>query len=244
MAITTRSLSEEMSKLKAELVLEFCTVKDEIIDLKKVIIQNLHNEGNCLNNVVSEMSLNIVDLESKCNSLEQYGRRNNLQISGIPDSVDQTDLEDKVVEIFDKIGIDLSNDEIEACHRIGKSKDSSKTTIILLVNRKKCKSALFNRKKLRNIDTSSINLPNAQIYINENLSPANQALTFYGRKLKRAGLIFNCYTFDGVVQIKRTQLEKPKKILHFSILKEMFPEFKFIEDEVFQMLLTQLHHNM
>ena len=233
MAITTRSLSEEMSKLKAELVGEFRTVKDEIIDLKEVIIQNLRNECNRLNNVVSEMSLKIVDLESKCNSLEQYGRRNNLEISGIPDSVDQIDLEDKVVEIFDKIGVDLSNDEIEACHRIGKSKDNSKTRIIRLVNRKKCKSALFNRKKLRNIDTSSINLPNAQIYINENLSPANQALAFYGRKLKRAGLIFNCYTFDGVVQIKRTQHEKPRKILHFSTLKEMFPEFKFIEDEVF-----------
>ena len=211
MAITTRSLSEEMSKLKAELVREFRTVKDEIIDLKEVIIQNLRNECNRLNNVVSEMSLKIVDLESKCNSLEQYGRRNNLEISGIPDSVDQTDLEDKVVEIFDKIGVDLSNDEIEACHRIGKSKDNSKTTIIRLVNRKKCKSALFNRKKLRNIDTSSINLPNAQIYINENLSPANQALAFYGRKLKRAGLIFNCYTFDGVVQIKRTQHENQRK---------------------------------
>ena len=137
MAITTRSLSEEMSKLKAELVREFRTVKDEIIDLKEVIIQNLRNECNRLNNVVSEMSLKIVDLESKCNSLEQYGRRNNLEISGIPDSVDQTDLEDKVVEIFDKIGVDLSNDEIEACHRIGKSKDNSKTTIIRLVNRKK-----------------------------------------------------------------------------------------------------------
>ena len=194
MAITTWSLSEEMSKLKAELVGEFRTVKDEIIDLKEVIIQNLRNECNRLNNVVSEMSLKIVGLESKCNSLEQCGRRNNLEISGIPDSVDQTDLEDKVVEIFDKIGSDLSNDEIEACHRIGKSKDNSKTTIIRLVNRKKCKSALFNRKKLRNIDTSSINLPNAQIYVNENLSPANQALAFYGRKLKRAGLIFNCYT--------------------------------------------------
>ena len=222
MAITTWSLSEEMSKLKAELVREFRTIKDESIDLKEVIIQNLRNECNRLNNVVSEMSLKIVDLESKCNSSEQYRRRNNLEISGIPDSVDQTDLEDKVVEIFDKIGVDLSNDEIEACHRIGKSKDNSKTTIICLVNRKKCKSALFNRKKLRNIHTTSINLPNAQIYINENLSPANQALAFYGLKLKRAGLIFNCYTFDGVVQIKHTQHEKPKEILHFSILKEMF----------------------
>ena len=67
MATTTRSLSEEMSKLKAELVGEFHTVKDEIIDLKEVITQNLRNECNCLKNVVSEMNLKIVDLESKCN---------------------------------------------------------------------------------------------------------------------------------------------------------------------------------
>ena len=211
MAITTRSLSEEMSKLKAELMGEFRTVKDEIINLKKVIIQDLRNEWNRLNNVVSEMSLKIDDLESKCNPLEQYGRRNKLEISGIPDSVDQTDLQDKVVEIFDKIGVDLSNDEIEACHRIGKSKDNSKTTIIRLVNRKKA-SLLYLIERSYALLTLS-----------------NQALAFYGRKLKRAGFIFNCYTFDGVVQKKRTQHEKPKKILHFRILKEMFPEFKFIE---------------
>ena len=126
-----------MSKLKAKLVGEFRSVKDEIIDLKEVIIQNLRNECNRLNNFVSELSLRTVDLESKCNSLEQNGRRNNLEISRIPDSVDQTDLEDRVVEIFDKIGVDLSNDEIEACHCICKSKDNSKTTIIRLVNRKK-----------------------------------------------------------------------------------------------------------
>ena len=147
MSVTTRSLAEELSKLKAELVGEFSSVKEEIINLKEVIIQNLRNECNRLNNVVSEMSLKIVNLESKYNSLEQYGRRNNLEISGIPDSIEQSNLEDKVVQIFDKIGVNLSNNEIEACHRIVKSKNCSKTIIVYLINREECKSALLNRKK-------------------------------------------------------------------------------------------------
>ena len=38
----------------------------------------------------------------KENSLEQYGRRNNLEITGIPDDVDDQNLEEKVIEILDK----------------------------------------------------------------------------------------------------------------------------------------------
>lgn len=104
---------------------------------KGVIIQNLRNKYSCLKNVVSEMCSKDVDLETKCNLLQQYDRRNNLEISGIQDSTKQVNLEDKVIEIFNIIGVDVSKDEIEACHRIGKSKNSSKTTIVCLVNRKR-----------------------------------------------------------------------------------------------------------
>ena len=70
---------------------EFCSVKDEILDLKEFTTQNLHDECSCLENAVSDMSSKIVNLETKCNSLEQYDRMNNFEISGIsyiPDSVE------------------------------------------------------------------------------------------------------------------------------------------------------------
>ena len=124
------------------------SVKVEVIYLREIIIQNLCDECSCLKSVVVKMSSKIVDLETKCNSFEKCSRRNKLRISGFADSFERVNLEDKVIEIFNAIGIDASKDEIEACHRTGKSQKSSKTNIVRLVNRKKCKSALLNRKTL------------------------------------------------------------------------------------------------
>ena len=56
--------------------------------------------------------------------LEQYGRRNNLKIKGIPDSVPQKDLQNKVVDILNAIGVNVSNDDFEDCHRIGKFRNN------------------------------------------------------------------------------------------------------------------------
>lgn len=46
---------------------EIHSIKDEIIDLKEVIIQNLRDECCRLKNFVAEMITKIVDLDSKCN---------------------------------------------------------------------------------------------------------------------------------------------------------------------------------
>ena len=60
-------LADGLSKLKTELIGQFCSIKDEIIDLKEVIIQNLYDECRHLKNAVSELSSRIVDLETKYN---------------------------------------------------------------------------------------------------------------------------------------------------------------------------------
>ena len=66
----------------------------------------------------------VVSLEISGNHLEQYGRRNNLEITGISDNVSDQNLEGKVVEVLNEIQVDTSRSDIEACHRIGRSKDS------------------------------------------------------------------------------------------------------------------------
>ena len=55
-------------------------MKDEIINLKEVIIKNLQNENKRLNDPVNQLQEKIVTLESKSNSFEQYGRQNNMEI--------------------------------------------------------------------------------------------------------------------------------------------------------------------
>ena len=62
----------------------------------------------------------IIELETDLGKLNQYGRRNNLELTGIPETVEQDDLEEKVIEILKEIDINVKSRDIEACHRIGK----------------------------------------------------------------------------------------------------------------------------
>ena len=122
-------------------------------------------------------------IESSHDALEQYGRRNNLVISGIPDSVQDSELESTVTSILSDIDVNVESREVEECHRIGKSNNGSKKTIIRLVNRKYCKKALLNRKQLEIIDLKKHHL--IRIFINENLTIKNEHLAFNCRQLKK-----------------------------------------------------------
>ena len=78
-------------------------------------------------------------LETDLNKQDQYNRCNNLDIQGIPDSVSDNQLEEKVTEIFNQINVKIDKFDIEDCHCMGKLK---KTTIVCYVNRKNCKAIL------------------------------------------------------------------------------------------------------
>ena len=63
----------------------------------------------------------LAESEKSFNRLDQYNRRNNLEIQGIPSTVGDEVLEDKLIEIFKCINIPLAKSDIEDCHRFGKS---------------------------------------------------------------------------------------------------------------------------
>ena len=67
--------------------------------------------------------------------LEQYERRNNIEITGISDTVQDNELENKVIGVLDAIGVEANSTNFEDCHRVGKSKNNSKKIIARFVNR-------------------------------------------------------------------------------------------------------------
>ena len=93
---------------------------------------------------------------------------------------------------LDKTDVNVSSKDIEACHRIGKSKNFSKTTIVQFVNKKHAKNALVKRKGLKNVDRTTVGLEKSHsIFINESLTPTNNKIAFHCRELKRNGRIDN-----------------------------------------------------
>ena len=106
----------------------------EFLNLKDIIIENLQIENERLRNRVSYLNKRIVTLDSNHNMLEQYGRRSNIEITGIPNTVQDNELENKVIEIFDAIGVEANLADFEDCHRVGKSKNNFKKVIARFVN--------------------------------------------------------------------------------------------------------------
>ena len=62
-------------------------------------------------------SKNIRHLEKGLYNHQQYTRRENIEIIGIPDSIHAT-LEKTVLDVLHKINIDISSYDIAACHRL------------------------------------------------------------------------------------------------------------------------------
>ena len=55
---------------------------------------------------------------------EQYSRRNNMEISRIPNSIRDEDLENTVISICKDFGVEIDPKNIESCHRIPFSRNS------------------------------------------------------------------------------------------------------------------------
>ena len=80
--------------------------------------------------------------------MAQYGRRNNVVFSGIPENVPDNNLESTVISVLLDIDVQVEPRDIEECHRIGKPTSKTQKTIVRFVNRKNCEKVLANKKTL------------------------------------------------------------------------------------------------
>ena len=225
--------SDLIINLEKKIVSCFNGLDKDLFVLKDVVIKDSQIENQRSRMKVNNLENKNVSFEMIGNHLEQYGRRNNLEITGIPDDVSEKYLEEKVIQVLSEIQVNVSSSDIEACNRIGKSKNSSKKTIVRFVNRKYAKKALINRKGLMNICKFSLSMSSSDnIYINENLTPMNNKIAFHCGKLKHNGQIDKTYSKDWVIHIASSNITygTANKILHMSILLDIFPDFNFGPD--------------
>ena len=193
-------ISNLIINLEKKLISRFDGVDKVILNLKDVIIKNLQLENQRLQTRVNNLENKVISPEISGNHLEQYGRRNNLEITGISDDFSDQNLKSKVVEVLNEIHVDVSRSDIEACHRIGRSKNSSKKTIVRFINGKYAKKVLLNRKIFRK------NVTYNNIFINENLTKTNNLIAYNCRKLKCNGMIDKSYSREGVINISSPQI--------------------------------------
>lgn len=67
------------------------------------------------------LSKRLVHMERQCWANAQYARRGCLEVVSILDSVQDNELVDKVLGIFEKIDCKVSSRDIEVCHCLKKA---------------------------------------------------------------------------------------------------------------------------
>ena len=97
---------------------------NQVINLKDIIVKNLQDENKRLKTKVNVLENKIIDLEIQNNNVDQYSRRNNVEISGIPQSVSDNQLEEKVVDILKAIDVNIISNEIELFITLERKKKS------------------------------------------------------------------------------------------------------------------------
>ena len=79
--------------------------------------------------------IELINSKNKSSVLNQLSRtiwrRNNMEFNGIPKSITDGNLESTVINVLSKAtNVHVATGDIEACHRISKSKGNSKKTIV------------------------------------------------------------------------------------------------------------------
>ena len=146
------------------------------------------------------------DVEVKSTSNDQYSRRNNFEIAGIPDNIQHENLESTVGNILNRLNIKVGWNDFQACHRLKNHPRAvgPEKTIVRFVNRKHTIMALSKKKTVKDIDFSDIMGDSSKIYISENLCPAYRQIYDAAYKLLKRGVIKHLWSFKGVVHIRTT----------------------------------------
>ena len=139
---TETNLGLQIAKLTTE-------VKDLLAHSKR-----LETDVAIVRNVNSKLVERVAATERQCWENDQYSRKDTLEVVGIPMSVKDNVLEQKVCDLFQEIGVDICDRDIQACHLL-KDKDQ---TIVKFTYGKDCLRILRVKRQLEGLDPAAVEM--------------------------------------------------------------------------------------
>ena len=111
-------------------------INSELLNLKNKYTQ-LESDLEISRNVNNKLVDQVTRLERKYWESEQYSKRECIEISGIPQSIGQIDLEMTVLKVFDKIDAPVDPQNIETCHRLKSDVNGRSNKVIMKFSKRK-----------------------------------------------------------------------------------------------------------
>ena len=176
-------------------------------DKLKKVSENVHSQTQATEKLQTAIEDTDKAFYGRANEIEQYSRRNNIRIWGIPEGEEAEDANDTADTVVSKLnelmGVNLRRYDIDIAHRLGekrKGKKSGRCIIVKFVSRMSKIKCLKDRKT---------KLKGTNIYIQEDLTRLNYSVLM---ATKGNEDVEKSWTIDGAVCVKWKGLSDIKKI--------------------------------
>ena len=212
------NLQDKMETMKSNLNEKVSDLNTKKLNTNFELLKSDFSATRIENNSLNER---LIALERQCWANAQYSRRECLEITGIPSSVSDKDLEEVVCKAITKAGVDITPDDIEDCHRVG----NKGQTIIKFGERKVSRQVLSVRKDLNKVKMSDIDLTGqSTLYINQSLCPYYRMLWSKTKTLYKKGKIDSFHVSNGNIKIRLQENVRPITISLTHDFIKYFPE--------------------
>ena len=153
-------------------------------------------------------------------NIQAYSRRENIEIFGIPDNISQNELETKIIELLNSIGVDVDSYEIASCHRLRKERYSKSSNVIVrFINRKNAFDSIKNSYKLKKLIYRD--QFNSNLFIRENLCPHYKSVFRKCYALFMNNKINDVYTKKGKLFIQINENDRSSFVSSLDSLEQI-----------------------
>lgn len=216
-------LEEKLAPLNQKLyetiqAISFINQKYEEI-LKKLSLyeeerKDLVNENKSIKVELRDTTKKLKDLMDRCDDLEQYSRRECVEIRGIPLPANPRleNTNEIVMKVADLMEVDVKDEDISVSHRLKTSesyhgRNIQAPPIIVKFTRRAVKEKLYKaRKKLTGLSTKDLGYNTEQnIYIAESLTQKNKVLFKEAYKVKKDKQFKFIWTSSSKIYLRRSE---------------------------------------
>lgn len=188
-------------------LLKTASTENVVTQAANALSHDLNNTIEKLSNNVEKLTGELTKSRNQCDELEQYSRRNNIIISGIPEntSVDAETLAHDFLNEYAESSIRYC--DIDRAHRITRPNAGTKATrprdIIVKFCSHKSKVAILSREPMKLLKAANdAREEKERVFVREDLTKSRNSVLYKARVLKRAGKIKDAFSRDGRIALK------------------------------------------
>jgi hypothetical protein len=213
-------LIEDVQGIKENVKETKGTLKEMVEGMKKLKEENI-----LLKKKIAKLEEEKDATIRRLNEAEQYSRKNNVIITGLPREP-RENLREKVTKVAEKLNVKLYEYDICAAHRLS-NKGEAPAVIIKMNNREK-KTQMIRESKKREIKTRDVGYAtNDRIFLSEHLTKeTTELLQATKEKLKEPGFVKFVWPSEGHILIRENEGSRIERIQDMEHLHEIENAFR------------------